>query len=472
MREKKLAINTIIIAIGKACTQLITFLLLPLYTSVLSTSEYGTVDLLNTLVGLALPIITLQIEQGTFRFLIEGRKNNEKKKEIISSSLFIIVIACVIFSILFFISSLFIDNKYKYLLFLNIIIYVFPTYFLQISRGLGDNKTYSLGSFIAASSTIIYNLVLILGFNMRVEGMLYGTMLGQVTCSIFLVYKLKIIDYIYIKSISKKTIKELVKYSSPLIPNSISWWIFNASDRIIVSIFLGLSYTGLLSAANKFSALYISTYSIIYMSWTESISAHIDDSDIKEYFNKNFNILMRLFTSAAILLISIMPFLFKVLINDKFSGGYNLIPILIIASILNVAVGLIGSFYVAKKNTKSIASTSIMAAVTNIVVNLMFINTIGLYAAAISTLISYLFMTIYRLYDLQKKYFHLEIDGLLLLSSFFVIIAILILYYINAFAMNILSFIISIIYAFIINKKVIIGLIRQIYKKVKKNENY
>ena len=66
-REKSLLKNTIIITIGKVCTQMISFFLLPLYTGILSTEEYGTVDLLNTLVSLLLPIVTFQIEMAVFR---------------------------------------------------------------------------------------------------------------------------------------------------------------------------------------------------------------------------------------------------------------------------------------------------------------------------------------------------------------------------------------------------------------------
>ena len=78
-KEKQLLKNTIIVTIGKISTQLITFLLLPVYTAVLTKEEYGVVDLLNTLVSLFLPIVTLQVEQGLFRYLIDCR--NEKNKE-------------------------------------------------------------------------------------------------------------------------------------------------------------------------------------------------------------------------------------------------------------------------------------------------------------------------------------------------------------------------------------------------------
>ena len=82
-REGKLAKNTFVLALGKICTQLITFFLLPLYTSILSVEEFGIVDLLNTLVSLMLPIVTFQVEQAVFRELIDCRENNERKKKII-----------------------------------------------------------------------------------------------------------------------------------------------------------------------------------------------------------------------------------------------------------------------------------------------------------------------------------------------------------------------------------------------------
>ena len=72
-REKQLIKNTAIITIGKICTQMISFFLLPLYTAILTAEEYGIVDLLNTLVSLLIPIITFQIEQALFRYLIDAR---------------------------------------------------------------------------------------------------------------------------------------------------------------------------------------------------------------------------------------------------------------------------------------------------------------------------------------------------------------------------------------------------------------
>ena len=74
-KKKQLMKNTIIIFAGRVCTQLISYLLLPLYTSYLVTKEYGIVDLITTYVVLLVPIITLELEMSVFRYLIDARKN-------------------------------------------------------------------------------------------------------------------------------------------------------------------------------------------------------------------------------------------------------------------------------------------------------------------------------------------------------------------------------------------------------------
>ena len=85
-KKKQLAKNTIIIFFGRVCTQLISFFLLPLYTSYLATKEYGTVDLIQTYVTLLVPIITLELEMSIFRFLIDSRKSEKETNKLINES--------------------------------------------------------------------------------------------------------------------------------------------------------------------------------------------------------------------------------------------------------------------------------------------------------------------------------------------------------------------------------------------------
>lgn len=468
-REKDLAKNTIIIFVGTACTKLIQFFLLPLYTYVLTTSEYGTIDLFNTLVQLAIPIIGLQIEQGLFRYLIDNRDNEKKKRELISTGISFIIISICAYLLLFFIINYFIKNQYKYFLIINIIACLFSSLFLQIARGLGKNKNYSIAGFITATTIIIFNILFLVVIKLKVEGMLLATLIGYITGIIYLFITLKINKYCFKKDVNINTLKELIKYSFPLVPNQISWWIFNTSDRVIVSWLLGMSYTGILSVSYKFSSTYILLYNIFNMSWTESIALHINDKDAEKYFNRTFNVILNIFTSIGICLISFMPIIFRILINSKYNDAYCLIPILILATMCQVIVGLVSVIYVAKNDTKSIANTAIISAIINISVHLALIKFIGLYAAAVSTFVSYFAFAIYRTIDVSKKYIKVKFNKKNIIFSIIVLLVVLVSYYYYNRITIMVSIIISICYAVMINRNSINSIKNFIIKKIRKN---
>ena len=468
-REKNLAKNTIIITIGKICTQLITFFLLPLYTGILSTEEYGTVDLLNTLVSLLLPIVTFQVEQAVFRELIEVRGKKDKESRIISSAVITVIFQCIVYLIIFALISPFINNHYKFFLATNVVANIFLSLLLQIARGFGDNKKYAFASFISALSTIVFNVLFLVVIKLGANGMLLGTMLGQIVATIYLFVSLKLYKYLKVKDYKKEVIKSLWKYSLPLIPNAISWWVFNASDRVIASAFLGVDQNGILAASLKFSAVYITFYNIFNMSWTESISIAIKDDDVNDYFNRMFNIVLRLFTAMAVGMIACMPFVFPIMINEKFSAGYGLIPISIIGSLFNVVVGLISVIYVAEKNTKAIASTSIVSAVINIIVHLVLIKFIGLYAAVISTFVAYFVMSIYRMIDINKKYFKVNSDIKFVVQSAVALIFVFVSYYINNIYLNVFVVLFAVLFAIYINKDSFDIIFKLFTKKLKRS---
>ena len=468
-REKNLAKNTIIITIGKICTQLITFFLLPLYTGILSTSEYGTVDLLNTLVSLLLPIVTFQVEQAVFRELIEVRGKNDKESRIISSAVITVIFQCIVYLIIFALISPFINNHYKFFLATNVVANIFLSLLLQIARGFGDNKKYAFASFISALSTIIFNILFLIVIKLGANGMLLGTMLGQIVATIYLFISLRLYKYLKVKDYKKEVIKSLWKYSLPLIPNAISWWVFNASDRVIASAFLGVDQNGILAASLKFSTVFITFYNIFNMSWTESISIAIKDDDVSDYFNKMFNIILKLFTALAIGMIACMPFVFPIMINEKFSVGYGLVPISIIGSLFNVVVGLVSVIYVAKKNTKAIASTSIVSAVINIIVHLVLIKFIGLYAAVISTFMAFFIMSIYRLIDVSKRYFKIKIDMKFVIQSLIALIFVFVSYYINNIYLNVFVVLFAVLFAIYINKDSFDIIFKLFTKKLKRS---
>lgn len=111
-----------------------------------------------------------------------------------------------------------------------------------------------------------------------------------------------------------------------------------------------------------------------------------------------------------------MPFVFPILINTKYDAAYNQILILMYAMLFRVLVGLYSCVYVAQKNAKKIAYTSISAAIINITVDLILINKIQVFAASISTLVAFLSMFVIRYIDVNKTV-HMKIRKPIIVGS-------------------------------------------------------
>lgn len=466
-KGKDLAKNTAIVSIGKICTQLITFFLLPVYTAVLSNEEYGVVDLLNTLTSLLLPIVTLQIEQGIFRYLIDCRENNEKQIKLITTIIRFMIIQSIACIVIFLCVSPFIHNEYKYFLIANLLMGIFSSLLLQICRGLGDNATYAIGSFITGAFTVVLNVIFIVAFRWGAYGMLGATAISNFICAVYIFLKRKIYKYIKPKQFDKKILKEIIKYSVPLIPNMISWWIVSASDRTIISAVIGIAQNGIYSAANKFSGVFTTLYSVFNLTWTESASININSEDRDEFFSKILDFVIRFFGCLCLGTIAVMPFAFNILINEKFAEAYYQIPILILGSVFNILVSFVGSIYVAKKLTKEIAKTSVISAVINIFVNIVLIKSIGLYAASISTVIAYALMFIYRWIDV-KKYVKFNVNKILMFALTIMYGITIFTYYLKNTMISVVVLVIVVVFAIITNLNSVSYLKQIVKDKIKK----
>lgn len=469
-REKQLIKNTGILALGKICTQFVSFFLLPLYTAYLSTKEYGIVDLLNNYISLLIPIFFFQMEQALFRFLIDARKEDRKKSEIISTAFVTVSVQTVVFVVAYLIFSMFIHNEYKYFLLTNVLAAMYSSLLLQMCRGLGDNVSYSLGSLISGISTIVLNVVFITVFKMGAYGMLTATLIANILCIIFIFIRKKVYKIFVLKNYSGDVRKQLWKYSIPLIPNQLSWWIVNVSDRTIVTKFINIGANGIYSAANKFSTICITFFNFFNMTWSESASMHIKDGDSDIFFSKILNISLKLFSSLCFMIIAVMPFCFKFLITGAgYAPAYYQIPILMLATIFNIIVSLLGSVYVALKKSDEIAKTSIIAAIINILINFVFIKKIGLYAASISTLVAYLSMSIYRYFDVQK-YVKIKVEASNVVYILFFSALVLIPYYLRNNILCFISLLIVLVVSIIYNKNIIGSLFNMIKNRFKKNK--
>lgn len=464
--KKELMKNTFIIALGKFSTQVISYFLLPLYTSILSTSEYGIYDFLVTACIFLVPFITLLMEESMFRFLID-EETKQGKMKVMSNACIYSILSMIIWCILLFIILSIFKFKYTTVFIFYIISCIFITLSNSISRGMGKIKIYSLSNFILSVLTIILNILFIVTFKLGTYGLLYATVLANLLTSLFIFFKLKIYSYIKVKYVKKKELIKMVKYSYPLVPNSIGWSIINISDRLIITLFLGSSANGIYAMSNKFPNI-INTFSgFFFTAFKENASKAIKEKNYKEYYDNIQEIVHKAFITISIMLITIVPFIFNIFINKAYNDAYQYIPILVVALYYGNMSGFYGSLFVAFKETKVIGRSTIIGAIINLIVNIALIKFIGIYAAVVSTLVSNYIVNIYRkrkinnLYPLGKiKNYYISIMIMILLSA---------LFYFKHIIINVIALLIAIIYSYIANKDLIKDIMKLFKGKVKRS---
>ncbi len=401
-REGKLVRNTLILSIGTFLPKLASFVTLPILTGCLTKSEYGTYDLIMVLVSLLLPTVTLQVQAAAFRFLIDSRDDNKSVKSITSNIIaFIAPTSFVSLVILFFcLYSQPLWNRIFICLYFLVDIYVNAA--RQVARGLEKNIAYSISAILSALGKMVFTVVCVYFLRTGMFGTIVALFMASLFSLIYLVFKAKLFRYVSIKSIDLHLLKKMLQYSWPMVPNSMSAWVMRVSDRFVVTAFLGASSNAIYAVANKIPSLLNLAQSTFTMAWQENASIVSKDNDAGEYYSHMFRVTYDLMAGFFGLLIGITPMLFRLLIRGDYLKAYYQMPILFLGMFFFSLSTFIGGIYVAFLKSKSVGITTSVAALINIVVDLATIKWIGLYAASGSTLVAYVFLFIFRVFDVRK----------------------------------------------------------------------
>lgn len=462
--SKALFKNTGIIAIGQISTKVVNFFLLPLYTALLTTSEYGLADLLTTYSGLLVIFIGLQMSQAIFRFLITVRNDQQKVEEIISTVIFGTLVVFVLFAVAFCIAQNFINLEFRWFLLIHVIVSITLQSCSGIARGLGNNTSYAVGNFISSSIILVMNVVMIAVLHKGVAGMLISYVVGPIIGAAYVFFTVSISKYISLKVVSKKQLKSILRYSLPLIPNELSWSVIHSSDRWIVSAVLTVSANGLIAVASKFSLIYTTFFSIFNASWTEQVVLHYHDEEGPEYINGMFSRMISFFASIAIGIIACMPIMFSLLVNQQFEKAYDLIPFYMIAVFFNAVIGMLSAIYLVENETGKVAISTMVAAFINIVVDIALIKVIGVYAAPISSICGYATISIWRLIDVNRRHCKIGIHRSKVLLLLIMLAITLGAYYSSSMLVQILNLAIIIGMAITVNRSFLKELILLVKK--------
>ncbi|MCG1028139.1 oligosaccharide flippase family protein [Virgibacillus halodenitrificans] len=421
MTEKRTLIkDTILYGVANLGSKLLTFLLLPLYTRYFTTEEYGLWDVVLTTTTLLAPFITFELTAAVYRWLIVEKMEEEKVK-IITTGLAVIIRNLLIFTALSAIVLLIYPIPYGWTALFLLHTMILSSFLQQCARGLGYNKLFASLGIIQSAVTAMAIIVLIFVFELRVEAFFYSAILASVVVIFVAWIAMDFRKYISFHTYSKELLGDFFVYALPIIPGAVSWWVMNLSDRYFIIAFLGVEANGLYAVANKIPALLVMVNTVFSLAWKDHAIISYDSAEKNTYYSSVFQHFFRLMATSVVLIILLAKPLIDIFIGEAFHDAWKYTGILLTGALFSALCQFWGAGFHGAKKTKAIFLTSIAGAGVNVLINVLFIKYWGLYAVAVSTMIAFLVMWVFRVYA-ARSYFVIDIEywHFVLLSLFII----------------------------------------------------
>lgn len=402
-----LIFNTFIFALGSIGSKMISFFLVPLYTNVLSTSEYGTADLIMSCANITVPIAGLVIQDAVLRF---GLSKKKQIGSVLKNAFFVFLGGSIFITIFTPLISMYapLSNWGMYLTVISIT-NMANTIMFTYAKAKEKNVLYATMSIVHTLVLVALNILLLVVWKTGVKGYLIANIAGNVIPTIILFLATGAYKEVIEAPFDKNLFVDMLKYSIPLVANNLSWWILNSSDKVMIESALSASDLGIYTAASKIPGLLSIVTSIFSQAWTVSSIKEYDSDKDKAFYAtvfKYFSIVM--FFGATFVILILKPFM-QVYVGTDFKDAWIYVPTLLLGAVFFSFGSFFGAIYGALRKNSAVAFTTILAAVINIVVNLIFIPIIGVAAAAISTAVSYVVMGLFRMLH-SRKYYKFEIN--------------------------------------------------------------
>lgn len=409
-KYRRLFSNTLIFAIGTFGSKLLVFFLMPLYTNVLSDAEYGISDLLQQSANLLVPLVTFGITDAVIRFGLDRKVRNS---EVLTTGILTLLAGFVLLFLCYPLLSLIPGlDGYTTLLCVFVMMSSLRQLFQQFVRAKGHIKLYAVDGILSTAMTLLFTIVFLLGFQWGVEGYLAAIVCADGCSCLFLLFNGRILRYFHPSYLrGKTTAQEMLRYSIPMIPNTVFWWVTTVSSRYIITAVMdeGTSVNGLYAAAYKWPSAIILISTIFMNAW--QMSAISEEKGRARFFTQVFRSLSSLVFIVGSFLILFSKVITKIMVADSYYESWTYIPLLSVATVYSCMVTFLGTVYIVNKKSILSLATTAAGAVVNVALSFVLITHYGGNGAAFAMFASYFVVFLLRAYD-TKRFIHMHLGAL------------------------------------------------------------
>ncbi|RGQ03169.1 lipopolysaccharide biosynthesis protein [Blautia obeum] len=388
--------NTAVFGVGTFGSKVLQFLIVPLYTYILTTEEYGKIDVFATTISLALPFVTLLVQEAIIRFLTTKEISD---KEAVNSGMIVFFTSIILGALITPLYAFVFEKEYAMLFFICLILNSFVAIFQNYLKACGKVLDFTFCGLINTFSFLITNVLMLAVFKLGIMGYLYSMIISQIFSGIYILVRGEIICKISLTKNDFSVIKSMLVFSVPLIPNNLMWWIMNAGDKYIINYFLGDSYNGLYSISIKLATIVTTVFSIFMQAWQLSAIEENGSKEQARFYSKVYSNMMALLLGSAATILMFNRPIFCSFIGKNFFDAHLYSPLLCVATVISCMSTFFGVTYLVSKSTSKAFTTTVVGATINIIVNFLLIRPLGLTGVALGTIIGYAVVMLIRIRD-------------------------------------------------------------------------
>lgn len=405
-RFGKLFSDTVILAIGTFGSKLLVFLLMPLYTALLSPSQYGTAELITGTANLIMPFACVGITNGIFRFAAEKGTDREG----VFSSGMVLLGAGLCGTVLLGAVALCIGAAWQTEILL-VVLYVLAADLqavcAQYVRAVDRTRLFAVQGILNTLVTVGFNILFLMAFDLGVTGYVLSTVVGNLLTTAFLVVSARLWRVFRLSHVSRTAMRELFRFSLPMVPTTICWLITDLSDRYLVSWFCGEAVNGVYSAAYKIPTIVNLVSGIFMQAWQFSaVVQSADGEECSRFYSQVFRGFLSVIFIGSGGLILLSPWLCRLLLNSAYHEAWRYMPTLLCSAALESVVSFLASVYMVRKKSMHSFLTAVAGTGLNLLLNFLFIPRTGTFGgalgAAIATLIGYAAVWVLRMADVPR----------------------------------------------------------------------
>jgi O-antigen/teichoic acid export membrane protein len=410
---KRLAGDSFLYALMSVSTKLIAFIMFPIYTHYIQPAEYGVLGIIDGTIAILGYFVIFGTDTALAFYYFE-EKDTEKKLQYVQNVMAFRLLVAVSLTVFALLAG---NNLIPWL---NISSELMPFFYLSLLTLVLDSINilaltvyrYEMRTLRVVLLTIakmlfiaILSYFLLIYWSESIGSIVWGRIIS--ISIVILLSGRQMIKYLKLRFDKEIWIKVL-KYGAPLVPASLSFWVMGSSNRYIIAAMDNTASVGIYVAAFQFATMIsLLTYGI-QMAWRPYSMQMKDHPDGKTFFSKAYTIIFTVGMIGIVFVTSVMP-LVILMLDPKYQASYQYVGFLSLASFLNFFYIIVSSGLLFAKKTKSISGILVLAAVLNIILNIVMYIPFGLWGIVISNVIAYL-LTCILVFIQSQKYYHVPIQ--------------------------------------------------------------